>query len=289
MPPLVSHCFSPFRMYWDAIGRKRRARADIHGVGAGTSLRQSIRADPLARGQLGQVALLLLFGSVPHQRQRSDADVRAKSRGKTGQHRDVIGDQRRADLVHPQAAILFGNVDRGESQLRSLAQHRLALRPASFRSIAAARGRISSRANCSAVAAIWRCSSFRSSGVKTSSGARDSSKKLPPVAAVMGDAATACIGWDCLLQDWTLSPTLRHGAGFPQSAGGLCAPQGATAYAATRRNRGARGRHKDWTGMPLHHNSAEALSRGFKQEPGATLGFVDPHFDQAGRGVVVGV
>ena len=38
-----------------------------------------------------------------------------------------------------------------------------------------------------AVEAIWRCSSLRSSGVKTSAGVRDSSRKLPPAAATMGE------------------------------------------------------------------------------------------------------
>ncbi len=108
-----------------AIGRKRRAGADVHGVGAGAGLGQSIGADPLAGGELGQVALLLFLGPVPDQRQRGDADVRAKCRGKTGQHRDVVGDQRGAHLVHPHAAVLLGNVDRGESQLGGLAQQRL--------------------------------------------------------------------------------------------------------------------------------------------------------------------
>src|ERR1035437_1674807 len=59
--------------------------------------------------------------------------------------------------------------------------------PGCLASMAAALGRISSRANCAAVAAIWRCSSFRSSGVKTSAGVRVSSRKLPPAAATMGE------------------------------------------------------------------------------------------------------
>src|SRR5579863_8096562 len=46
-------------------------------------------------------------------------------------------------------------------------------------------GRISCRPNRAAVAAIWRCSSLRSSGVKTSAGKRDSSRKLPPAAGTM--------------------------------------------------------------------------------------------------------
>src|ERR1035437_7271512 len=59
--------------------------------------------------------------------------------------------------------------------------------PGCLASLAAALGRISSRANCAAVVAIWRCSSFRSSGVKISAGVRVSSRKLPPAAAIMGE------------------------------------------------------------------------------------------------------
>ena len=108
-----------------AVGRKRGAGADVHGVGAGGGLRQSIGPDQLARRQLGQVALLLFAGPVPYQRQRGDADVRAKGRGKAGLYREVIADQRGTDLVHPQAAVLLGNVGRSESKFRGLAQQRL--------------------------------------------------------------------------------------------------------------------------------------------------------------------
>ncbi len=61
--------------------------------------------------------------------------------------------------------------------------------PGSLASMAATRGRISSRAKRAAVAAIWRCSSFRSSGVRISLGVRVSSRKLPPAAAAMGDTS----------------------------------------------------------------------------------------------------
>src|SRR6185437_9859790 len=54
-------------------------------------------------------------------------------------------------------------------------------------SMSSAAGSISSRANRAAVAAIWRCSSLRSSGVNTSAGVRDSSRKVPPPAATIGE------------------------------------------------------------------------------------------------------
>ncbi len=75
-----------------AVGREGCAGADVHGVGAGAGLRQPVCPDPLAGGQLGQVALLLLLGAVPDQRQGGDADVRAKGRGKACQHGEMIGD-----------------------------------------------------------------------------------------------------------------------------------------------------------------------------------------------------
>ena len=40
--------------------------------------------------------------------------------------------------------------------------------------------------NSAAVSAIIRCSSLKSSGVKTSSGVRSSMRKLPPLAATTG-------------------------------------------------------------------------------------------------------
>ena len=69
-----------------SVGGKDGAGADVHGVGAGAGLRQTIGADPLAGGELGQVALFLLLGAVPDQGQRGDADVRAKGGRKTGEY-----------------------------------------------------------------------------------------------------------------------------------------------------------------------------------------------------------
>ncbi len=67
-------------------------------------------------------------------------------------------------------------VNPSSAALRSIA----AIAPGSLASIAGTRGRISSLANRSAVAAICRCSSFRSSGVKISSGVRDSTRSCRP-------------------------------------------------------------------------------------------------------------
>ena len=63
-----------------AIGREGRPSADIHGVGAGGGFGQAIGADPLAGGEPGQVALLLLLGAVPDQGQGGDANVGSECR-----------------------------------------------------------------------------------------------------------------------------------------------------------------------------------------------------------------
>ena len=52
--------------------------------------------------------------------------------------------------------------------------------------ISPSRGTISFSMNSSAVCAIIRCSSVKSSGVKTSSKVRSSTRKLPPLAATTG-------------------------------------------------------------------------------------------------------
>ena len=73
--------------------------------------------------------------------------------------------------------------------------------PGFLASISAATGKISSRANCAAVATICRCSSFRSSGVKISAGVRVSSRKLPPAAATTEEEVEADIGRTLQLSD----------------------------------------------------------------------------------------
>src|SRR5215212_7155959 len=62
----------------------------------------------------------------------------------------------------------------------------------SFFSNSGVRGRTSLSMNCRAVSAIMRCSSVKSSGVKTSSGVRSSIRKLPPT-TIFFSSATADI------------------------------------------------------------------------------------------------
>ena len=97
----------------------------------------------------------------------------------------------------------------------------VSIAPGSLASMAATRGRISSRAKRAAVAAICRCSSLRSSGVKTSAGVRVSSKKLPPAAAAMGDGTMVDIGFGGLLERSIPPPGIsrRVSYRFPQARG----------------------------------------------------------------------
>ncbi len=128
--------------------------------------------------------MLLLLCAVPDQRQRADAGVCAKRRGKAGQHRQVIGDHRRGTLSIPMPPYSSGistDVNPSSLAFRIMAGKT----PGSLASIAVAAGKISSRANCAAVVAIWRCSSFKSSGMNTSAGSASLEQK-----------AAACCGYD---------------------------------------------------------------------------------------------
>src|SRR2546423_10533349 len=58
----------------------------------------------------------------------------------------------------------------------------------SFFSRSSTRGRTSLSMNCRAVSAIIRCSSVKSSGVKTSSGVLSSIRKLPPTTIFLSSA-----------------------------------------------------------------------------------------------------
>ncbi len=143
-------------------------------------------ASPPASGQVAATAITGVRRTRPA-RKRDMPTIAAPECGrKTGQHRNVIGDEQGAGFVHPHAAEFFRRgvstaVKPSSAALRNMP----AIAPGSLASSAATAGTISSRAKRAAVAAIWRCSSFRSSGVKTSAGVRSSTKKLPPEAATM--------------------------------------------------------------------------------------------------------
>jgi len=101
---------------------QRSAGAHIHGVRAGSRLRERVGRNPLTARQLGQVALLLVLRSVPNERKRADAGLRSKGRGEARQHGDVVGNQRGGDLVHAHAAVFLRNVHGSKAQLGGLDQ-----------------------------------------------------------------------------------------------------------------------------------------------------------------------
>ena len=108
-----------------AVGREHRPRAAVHGIATGGGFRQSIRTDPLTRGEFRQVLPLLFVSAVPHDGQRADAHMRAERHRKTGQLADGFGNQRGGHLVHFQAAVGFGNIHRHQPKFAGLAQQTL--------------------------------------------------------------------------------------------------------------------------------------------------------------------
>ena len=89
-------------------------------VGAAGAFRQRVGADHLARGQLGQVLLLLLFGAEEDQGQGADAGVRAHGDDEAAALGHVVGDDGGRDLVHLGAAVLGGNVGVGQAHFGGL-------------------------------------------------------------------------------------------------------------------------------------------------------------------------
>ncbi len=71
---------------------------------------------------LGRYLLLLGLGSVADDGQRADADVGAEGHRETGELADGFGDERAGDLVHLQAAVLFGDVDGHEAEVAGFAE-----------------------------------------------------------------------------------------------------------------------------------------------------------------------
>jgi len=146
-----------------AVRRERGSAADVHSVGAGSGLRKRVGGDPFTGGELGKVALLLVVVAVPNEREGADARLRSEGSRKAGQNGDLVSDDGGGNFVEADAAVDLGmstEVNPSWAALTSLERST----PVCFASIASVAGRISSRANCAAVEAIWRCSSVRSSG-----------------------------------------------------------------------------------------------------------------------------
>ena len=134
----------------------------VGGVRTGVGLGQAEAPQPLARAQLGQVALLLLLGAPAQDRR---ADQRGLDRDH-GAHRgvaaaDLLHDQPVGQVVEPRAAVLAGD-DRAEvalvGDLAAPARGRSARCDRSL----GARATISLSVKARAVSRIRRCSSVSS-------------------------------------------------------------------------------------------------------------------------------
>ena len=162
-----------------AVGGEDGAGAGVEGVGAGGGFGERVGADELAGGEFGEVLLLLLGGAVPDDGQRADAGVRGKGDGEAALLGDVVGDDGGGDLVHLEAAVLLGDIDRGEAEVGGLLDEAAGDGEVLGLDLVGA-GTISLMAKSAVVWAIWRCSSVKSSGKKQSAGVGLEMRKLPP-------------------------------------------------------------------------------------------------------------
>src|SRR6185295_5117729 len=97
-----------------------------HRVRARLWFGQRVCADPFTACKLRQIFLLLGFCAKKHNRESADVDVRALSTGERWLKRELFADDRRADLVQAESAVLLGDVDREQAQLAGL-EHKLAM------------------------------------------------------------------------------------------------------------------------------------------------------------------
>ena len=106
-----------------AVGREPGHGLGAQGVRAAALLAQGIGRHHLARGQIGQVALLLRRRSVVHQRQGTDAGVGAVGHREGAHPSQPLGHQHAGHLVQPQAAVCLGDLHHEQAQLARLAHH----------------------------------------------------------------------------------------------------------------------------------------------------------------------
>ena len=105
-----------------AVFRELGTGAAIERVGARRCFRERVSPNNFTRAQPGQIFLLLLFSAEVHDRQRADAGVSAPCGSETGVLGDVIRNDRGRDLVHLQAAVSFGDLNRAETELAGFLQ-----------------------------------------------------------------------------------------------------------------------------------------------------------------------
>ena len=139
-----------------------RLRAHRRRVGARARLGQRVRGQPLARGQLGQEARLLLVRRRQLDRQRAEL-LHGEDEAARGAHlRDLLDGDERHQRAGAEAAVLLVEHDPEEVVLAVAARRRPTGTPTDL-SISCARGAMRSRARSRTSSRISRCSSVSGS------------------------------------------------------------------------------------------------------------------------------
>ena len=103
-----------------AVAARRGRRGER--VGARAGLGERVRREPLARGELRQILLLLRLAAVVDDGQRADAGVRAPRDAEGAELRRAFGDEQRGGLVELETAVRLGHLDREQADLAGAAQ-----------------------------------------------------------------------------------------------------------------------------------------------------------------------
>ena len=143
-------------------GRRRARRA---GVGARLGLGEAERGEPLAAGERGDPALLLLVGAEQVDRHRAERGVRGeRDRDRRVDARELLDRDRVGERVAARAAELLGERDAHQPELGHLGDE-LVREPAS-RSSSSATGATRSTANARTVSRKSSCSGERSKSTR---------------------------------------------------------------------------------------------------------------------------
>ena len=112
-----------------AIGRQPRGGLRGERVGARLRLGQRIGADPFAAGESREISGLLVVGAEIHDGQRADRRMGADRPAERWIQGDVFEHIRGADLVQPEAAVGFRNLEAQQIECGSLLQQFARERP----------------------------------------------------------------------------------------------------------------------------------------------------------------
>ena len=105
-----------------AVGGEHGPGLGVHGVAGRGGLGERVGADPLARGELRQVLLLLRLGAEEDDGEGADPDLDREGGGEAAVAPGLLRDEAARDLVEAQAAVLLRDLDPEEAQLPGLAQ-----------------------------------------------------------------------------------------------------------------------------------------------------------------------